>query len=174
MLSASMLRDYSTSASSTPSCFLRRTNLLGNPFPHHVVTRPTFSSLFFFGSSYRPSCPPRCSDTTLRVHLRCPLNFFIIVSIYWKATSYKSSLDLSSFGKTSNRSAAKLNSFFFLFFGPMCMLFDLSIALRLPHDLSKVAAPTPRSGARGQVPKTRKEDIYKQGIRKCTDMNIPL
>jgi hypothetical protein len=27
------------------------------------------------------------------------------------------------------------------------MLFDLSIALRLRHDLSKVAAPTPRSGA---------------------------
>jgi hypothetical protein len=32
MLSASMLGDYSTSASSTPSCFLRRTDLLGNPF----------------------------------------------------------------------------------------------------------------------------------------------
>jgi hypothetical protein len=28
------------------------------------------------------------------------------------------------------------------------MLFDLSIALRLRRDLSKVAAPTPRSGAR--------------------------
>jgi hypothetical protein len=27
------------------------------------------------------------------------------------------------------------------------MLFDLSIALRLRHDLSKVVAPTPRSGA---------------------------
>jgi hypothetical protein len=27
------------------------------------------------------------------------------------------------------------------------MLFDLSIALRLRHDLSKVAVPTPRSGA---------------------------
>jgi hypothetical protein len=32
MLPASMLGDYSTSASLTPSCFLRRTNLLGNPF----------------------------------------------------------------------------------------------------------------------------------------------
>jgi hypothetical protein len=32
MLPASMLGDYSTSASSTPSCFLRRTDLLGNPF----------------------------------------------------------------------------------------------------------------------------------------------
>jgi hypothetical protein len=32
MLSASMLGDYSTSASSTPSCFPRRIDLLGNPF----------------------------------------------------------------------------------------------------------------------------------------------
>jgi hypothetical protein len=32
MLSASMLGDYSTSASSTPSCFPRHTDLLGNSF----------------------------------------------------------------------------------------------------------------------------------------------
>jgi hypothetical protein len=32
MLATSMLGDYSTSASSTPSCFLRRIDLLGNPF----------------------------------------------------------------------------------------------------------------------------------------------
>jgi hypothetical protein len=32
MLPASMLGDYSTSVSSTPSCFPRRTDLLGNPF----------------------------------------------------------------------------------------------------------------------------------------------
>jgi hypothetical protein len=32
MLPASMLRDYSTSASSMPSCFPRRTDLLGNLF----------------------------------------------------------------------------------------------------------------------------------------------
>jgi hypothetical protein len=32
MLPASMLGDYSTSATSTPSCFPRCTNLLGNPF----------------------------------------------------------------------------------------------------------------------------------------------
>jgi hypothetical protein len=31
---------------------------VGKPVSHHVVTRPTFSSLLFFGSSYRPSCPP--------------------------------------------------------------------------------------------------------------------
>jgi hypothetical protein len=81
---------------------------VGKPVSHHVIAWPTFSSLCFFGSSYRPSCPPRCSDTTLWVHLRCPLNFFTVVSIYWKPTSFRSSLDLSSFGKTINRSAAKL------------------------------------------------------------------
>jgi hypothetical protein len=32
MLVASMLEDYSTSASSTLSCFPRRTDMLGNPF----------------------------------------------------------------------------------------------------------------------------------------------
>jgi hypothetical protein len=32
MLSASMLGDYSTSVSLTPSSFLHRTDLLGNPF----------------------------------------------------------------------------------------------------------------------------------------------
>jgi hypothetical protein len=32
MLPASMLEDYSTSASLTPSCFPRRTDLLGNLF----------------------------------------------------------------------------------------------------------------------------------------------
>jgi hypothetical protein len=32
MLPTSMLGDYSTSPSSTPSCFPRRTDLLGNPF----------------------------------------------------------------------------------------------------------------------------------------------
>jgi hypothetical protein len=32
MLSASMLKDYSTSASSTPSCFPRRTDLIRNLF----------------------------------------------------------------------------------------------------------------------------------------------
>jgi hypothetical protein len=36
---------------------------------------------------------------------------------------------------------------FLFIFGPTCTLFDLSIALRLRHDLSKIAAPTPCSGA---------------------------
>jgi hypothetical protein len=44
MLPASMLGDYSTSASSTPSCFPRRTDLLGNPFPITSL----LDLLFFF------------------------------------------------------------------------------------------------------------------------------
>jgi hypothetical protein len=52
---------------------------------------------------------------------------------------------------TSLRSArlqtSRLLSWFLLFFfGPTCLLFDLSITLRLLHDLSKVAMPTPHSG----------------------------
>jgi hypothetical protein len=40
---------------------------------------------------------------------------FIVVSIYWKPTSYRSSLDLAAFGKTTNRSAAKLIYLTFFF-----------------------------------------------------------
>jgi hypothetical protein len=47
MLSASMLGDYSTSASSTPSCFPRRTDLLGNPFLI-ISLLDLFSSLLLF------------------------------------------------------------------------------------------------------------------------------
>jgi hypothetical protein len=74
---------------------------------------------------------------------RWPMNFIIIISIYWLSASYRSSTLLRS-AKTINRSAAKFTCSYS--FGPTCMLFDLSIALRLPHDLFKVAAPTPRSG----------------------------
>jgi hypothetical protein len=94
-----------------PSCFPRRTGLLGNLLL--ITSLLDLRFLLFFGSSYRPSCPPRCSDTTLRVHLRRPLNFFIIVSIYWKSASYRLSLDLPSFGKTKNRLANKSTCSFF-------------------------------------------------------------
>jgi hypothetical protein len=114
ILSASMLGDYSTSASLTPSCFLRRTDLFRNLFPITLLLDLlVFFFSFFFGTSYQASCPQRCSDTSLWVHLWCPLNVFIVVSIYWKTVSYRSSLDLSSLSKTTNRSAAKLASFFF-------------------------------------------------------------
>jgi hypothetical protein len=140
-----MLGDYSTSASSTPSCFLRRTDLLENLF---LITSllDLFSLPFLFWTIIPAILLAMMLGYYSWVHLRCPLNFFIVVSIYWKPAFYRSSLDLSSFGKTSNRSAAKADLFFF-FFGPTCMLFDLSIALRLRHDLSKITAHTPRSGA---------------------------
>jgi hypothetical protein len=66
ILPASMLGDYSTSVSSTPSCFLCRTDLLGNLFL--ITSSLDLLFIFFsflFGSSYRPSCPPRYVDTTL-------------------------------------------------------------------------------------------------------------
>jgi hypothetical protein len=71
--------------------------------------------------------------------------FFIVISIYRKPACY-TSLDLSSIRKTTNRSAAKLICSSFLSW-PTCMLLDLSIALWLHHDLPKVVAPIPRSGA---------------------------
>jgi hypothetical protein len=47
MLPTSMLEDYSTSASSTPSCFPRRTDLLGNLFLITSLLDLLFSLLFF-------------------------------------------------------------------------------------------------------------------------------
>jgi hypothetical protein len=55
MLRASMLGDYSTSASSTPSYFPCRTDLLGNPF--HVDTRPPFTFSSF--SDHHTGYPAR-------------------------------------------------------------------------------------------------------------------
>jgi hypothetical protein len=58
MLPASMLGDYSTSPSLTPSCFPRRIDLLGNLFLITSLIDLLFLLFFFFGSSYQPSCPP--------------------------------------------------------------------------------------------------------------------
>jgi hypothetical protein len=74
-------------------------------------------------------------------------NFLIVVSIYWKSASYRSSVDLASFGKA--KTGRLLSLFVLFFFWLTCMLFDLSIALWLRHDLSKVDVPTPHSGACG-------------------------
>jgi hypothetical protein len=46
MLLASMLGDYSTSASLTPSCFLRRTDFVGNLFLIMSLLDLHFSSFF--------------------------------------------------------------------------------------------------------------------------------
>jgi hypothetical protein len=43
-----------------------------------------------------------------------PSDFFLVVFIYWKSASYRSSLDLTLFGKTTNRSDATQICFFFL------------------------------------------------------------
>jgi hypothetical protein len=48
MLPASMLGDYSMSASSTPSCFLHHIDQLGNQFPITSLLNLLFSSLLLF------------------------------------------------------------------------------------------------------------------------------
>jgi hypothetical protein len=99
-----MLGDYSTSTSTTPSCFLCCTDLLGNLF---LITS-LLNLLFSFLDHHTGH--PACHDARTLLY-ECILDalkiFFIIVSIYWKSASYRSSLDLSSFGKTTNRLAAK-------------------------------------------------------------------
>jgi hypothetical protein len=44
-----------------------------------------------------------------------PFEFFIGFSIYWKPASYRSSLDLSSFGKDYKQIGCKVDLFLFLF-----------------------------------------------------------
>jgi hypothetical protein len=125
MLSAAMLGDYSTSASSTPSYFSRRTDLLGNPF---LITSLLDLRLLFFLDHHTSHPAGHDAWILLMSASLMPSEFFHCRFIYWKPASYRSPLDLSSFGKTANWSAAKLICFSF-FFGPTCMLFDLSIAL---------------------------------------------
>jgi hypothetical protein len=131
MLPASMLRDYSTRASSTPSCFLRRTNLLGNLFLNKSLLELIF--LLSFLIIIQAILPATMLGYYSMSASLTPSEFFIVVLIYWKSASYRLSLDLSSFGKATNRLAAKLIYFSF-FFGPTCTLFDLSMASRLRHD----------------------------------------
>jgi hypothetical protein len=57
MLSASMLGDYSTSASSTPSYFLRRTDLLGNLFP--ITSLLDLLLILFFFLDHHTGHPAR-------------------------------------------------------------------------------------------------------------------
>jgi hypothetical protein len=145
MLSTSMLGDYSTSASLTPSYFLR-TDLLGNLFASRHYS--TYFFLLFFFLDHHAGHPARHDAQILLMSASSmPSEFFSSsfrsIGSLLPTAHHSTSL---RFSKTSNRSAAKLICFFFLF-GPTCMLFDLPIALRLRHDLSKVVAPTPRSGA---------------------------
>jgi hypothetical protein len=107
MLPASMLGDYSTSASSTPSCFPRHTDQLGNLFLITLLLDLLFPLLLFWIiiSAIQPATMLGYYSMSAS---SMPSNFFIAVSIYWKLASYRSSFDLSSFGKTTNKSAAKL------------------------------------------------------------------
>jgi hypothetical protein len=118
MLPASMLGDYSTSASSTPYCFPRRTDLLGNLFL--ITSLLDLIFLLFFFLDHHAGHPARHDARILLMSASSmPSEFFIVVSIYWKPASYRLSLDLSSFGKTTNRSAAETDLFLFLFWTDM-------------------------------------------------------
>jgi hypothetical protein len=84
---------------------------VGKPVSHHVITRPAFSSLFWI-------IIPAILPTTMLGYYSTsassmPSEFFLVVLIYWKPASYRSSLDLLLFGKTTHRSAAMLICFSF-------------------------------------------------------------
>jgi hypothetical protein len=98
MLPTSMLGDYSTRASLTPSCFLRRTNQLGNLFLIMSLLDLLFLLLFLDQHTGHPTC----HDVQILLYefiLDSLWNFFIVISIYWKPASYRSSLDLFSISK---------------------------------------------------------------------------
>jgi hypothetical protein len=75
MLSASMLKDYSTSASSTPYCFPRRIDLLGNLF---LIT--SLLNLLFILFSFWVIIPAILPATMLGYYSMCasstPSEFF--------------------------------------------------------------------------------------------------
>jgi hypothetical protein len=102
MLPASMLVDYSTSASSTPSCFPRHTDLLGNTFL--ITSLLDLLSLLPFLDHHTGH--PACHDAWILLYecvFDALLIYFIVVSIYWKSSSYRSLLDLSSFSKATKQ-----------------------------------------------------------------------
>jgi hypothetical protein len=114
MLSASMLGDYSRSASSTPSSFLHHTDLLGNPF---LIT--SILDLLFFSSFLdHHTVHPARHDARILLTSASLMPSEIFSSSFRSIGSLlpigRHSTSLQ-FGKTSNRSAAKLTcSFFFL------------------------------------------------------------
>jgi hypothetical protein len=142
MLLASMLGDYSTSASSTPSFFPRRTDMLGNSF---LITSllDLLTLPFLFWIIISAILPTTMLGYYSMSASLMPSKLFVIISIYWKPASYRS----TSLHSARLQTGRLPSQFVFFLFGPVCMLFDLSIALRLRHDLSTVATPTPRSGA---------------------------
>jgi hypothetical protein len=107
-----------------------------------------YSTYFLFPFLDHHTSHPARHDARILLY-ECIFDAFWIFS-----SSFRSIGSLLSIGRhsTSLHSArlqtGRLLSWFVIFsFEPMCMLFDLSIALWSHHDLSKVATPTPRSGA---------------------------
>jgi hypothetical protein len=76
MLPASMLGDYSTSASSTPSCFPRRTDLLGNMFLTTWLLDLPFPSLFLFFDHHTGHPARRDAQILLMSASSMPSEFF--------------------------------------------------------------------------------------------------
>jgi hypothetical protein len=121
MLPASMPGDHSTSAYSMLSCFLHHTDLLGNPFLIMSLLDLIFL-LFSFLIIILTILPATMLGYYSTSASSMPSEFFIIVSVYRKPASYRSSLDLSTFDKTTNRSAATLTYSFFLLDRRACYL----------------------------------------------------
>jgi undecaprenyl pyrophosphate phosphatase UppP len=108
-----MLGDYFARASSTPSWFFVIPTCWENCFSSR-----RYSTYFLSSFSFLIIIPVILAATMLGYYSMSvslmPSDFFIVVSIYWKSASYRSSLDLTLFGKTTNRSPAKLICSFFL------------------------------------------------------------
>jgi hypothetical protein len=102
-------------ASNQPCCLLQCSGTCWDTLSP-ITSLLDLLSLFFFFLDHHTGHPAR-HDARILLY-ECILDalwiFFIVVSIYWKLASYRSSLNLSSFGKTTNKSAAKLIYFFFL------------------------------------------------------------
>jgi hypothetical protein len=79
MLPASMLGDYFTSASSTPSCFPRRTDLLGNPFLITSLLDLLFLLFWIIIAAILPATMLGYYSMSASL---MPSNFLIVVWIY--------------------------------------------------------------------------------------------
>jgi hypothetical protein len=137
-LGASILRSIKTmtqfsslfGASNQPCCLLQCSGTtlrvrLRCPLVFLIVTTcwetrfssRRYSTYFFFSSLFWIIIPAILPVMMLGYYSMSassmPSEFFIVILIYWKPASYRSSRDLSSFGKTTNRSAAKLTCYFF-------------------------------------------------------------
>jgi hypothetical protein len=119
-LPASMLRDYSTRASLTPSCCLRRFDLLRNLF---LIT--LLLDLFFFSFLDHHTGHPAHHDARILLY-ECVLDALQIFSSSFRSIGSLLPIDRRSTSlrsaKTSNRSAAKLICSFFLLGRRACYL----------------------------------------------------